>query len=62
MVLSVIAAIKAPWSSTSQLQQFVAARVWNQLGALAKAGDTNALTFGKTYGEDLGAGLVSSIS
>jgi len=38
-----------PLSSTSQLQQFVAARVWNQL--VAKAGDTNALTFGKLMAE-----------
>jgi glucokinase len=32
-----------------------------QLGALAKAGDTTALTFWQTYGEDLGAGLASLI-
>jgi len=29
--------------------------------ALAKAGDTNALTFWQTYGRDLGAGLASLI-
>ena len=32
-----------------------------ELGALAKAGDTNALTFWRSYGRDLAAGLASSI-
>lgn len=32
-----------------------------ELGALAKAGDANALTFWQTYGRDLGAGLASLI-
>ena len=32
-----------------------------ELGALAKAGDTSALTFWQSYGRDLGAGLASLI-
>lgn len=32
-----------------------------ELGALAKAGDADALTFWRTYGKDLGAGLASLI-
>jgi len=32
-----------------------------ELGALAKAGDTSALTFWQSYGQDLGAGLASLI-
>jgi glucokinase len=32
-----------------------------ELGALAQAGDTNALTFWQSYGKDLGAGLASLI-
>ena len=32
-----------------------------ELGALAKAGDADALTFWQTYGKDLGAGLASLI-
>lgn len=32
-----------------------------ELGALAKAGDSNALTFWQIYGKDLGAGLASLI-
>jgi glucokinase len=32
-----------------------------ELGALAKAGDVDALTFWRTYGKDLGAGLASLI-